>query len=253
MNYYEVKAISATAIKAGAISMMHMHDTIENNRERTAAMKQGTLQHRAVLETATLQTMIVIEYDGRTKAGKELLAAHGDNLIKPAAFAALERVGDRVHLHKIVQDLGLLEGGEAEKEIFWCDDGIDCKAKLDYLAPGHFVEYKTCSNLAGFARSAASMNYHLQLGWYWHAARRHDGKERKAYIIAQESRSPFDVAVFEVSPAYLKSWHETAMDIAKRYVSGERGGAFPELMTFELPAWVPGAEVSFDVEQTIEF
>ena len=136
MNYYEVKAISATAIKAGAISMMHMHDTIENNRERTAAMKQGTLQHRAVLEPATLQTMIVIEYDGRTKAGKELLAAHGDNLIKPAAFAALERVGDRVHLHKIVQDLGLLEGGEAEKEIFWCDDG----RRLHWLSPDETQE-----------------------------------------------------------------------------------------------------------------
>lgn len=253
MNYFDVKAFSASAIKAGAVSMLRMAHYMTSGTEKTAAMKQGTLQHRAVLEPLTLQSMVVADYDGRTNAGKALLAQHGENLIKPAAFAELEAVGDRVHGHPAVREFGLLEGGTAEKEIYWTDDGIDCKAKLDYLAPEHFVEYKTCNNLAGFTRSAAAMFYHLQLGWYGRAAYCHDVKPRKCYIIAQESKAPFDVAVFRVQDIYLKSWHEDCRRIVDKYLSGDRQGAFPEIMTFELPAYAIGTDVNLDPEQMIQF
>ncbi len=253
MNYYEVKAYNATAIKAGAISMLHMKHALDGDNEATAAMKRGTLQHRAVLEPETLRSLVVMEYDGRTKEGKALVAEHGDNLIKPAAFAELSEVHRQVHQHPEVAGRGLLSGGVAEKEIYWRENGRECKAKLDYIAPEHFIEYKTCNNLAGFARSAAAMRYNLQFGWYWRAAYCFDGKYRQCFIIAQESKAPFDVAVFEVPRMHLEAWYNAAIEIVAKYESGDRSGAFPSLMQFELPAWAQGASPEADPEAMIEF
>jgi len=252
-NYFEVLAMNASTIKAGAESMLKMADYIENGMDATAAMQQGTRQHRAVLEPETLQKYHVEECDGRTKAGKELKELHGDNLITPKQFAELAAIQKQVWNHAEVLNLGLLQGGEAEKEIYWSEGGIKCKAKLDYYAPEHFVEYKSCNNLAKFTSSAAQMRYELQLGWYWRAAYCANVKQKKCFVIAQESKRPYDVAVFEVPEIMLNTWFNQALEIVHRYINGDRSGAFPKLMTFELPAWAPGANAEHDAETMLEF
>jgi len=232
VNYFEAPGMSASAIKVGAISMLAMHDYITNGRDKTASMRRGTIQHLAVLEPAKLGMLVESELDGRSTAGKALIAQHGrENIVKIGEKRDALKARSMVLAHREVKRLQLFSDGEAEKEIFWTDNGIAAKCKVDYITDKFFVEYKTTSTLAGFSRSAAQMNYQLQLGWYYR------GCKRKCFVVAQEQKSPWDVAVFEVPRHKLEAWGEKALEIAQRYQSGDRSGAFPELMIFELPDW----------------
>lgn len=249
MSYFEVKAFSASAIKAGAKSMLHMADFLENGKEPSSAMAKGSLLHLALLEHEKLDAMACIGYDGRTKAGKELVEAYGkENIIKPKEKEQLQQAAKMVLSHPEVLRLNLFKGGEAEKEIYWNNEGVDCKCKIDYDQPDCIVEYKSTQNLQRFSVAAASMFYHLQLGWYWHGAGR-----KPVYIVAQESKRPFDVMVCEVSPLLLRTWYDDAWKIVQRYISGERSGAFPLLLNFELPAWAIGADVDHNENEEIQF
>lgn len=255
INYYDVKAINASAIKAGAISMLAMQHEVEIGKEASAAMRKGSLRHMAVLEPCKFGKLIVADFDGRTKEGKATIATYGrEKLIKPAEFEAEKKAAEMVFNHPVVSAMGLMSGGEAEKEIYWKKGIVDCKAKLDYVRPSHIVEFKTTGNLAGFARTAAGMNYQLQLAWYWYAGYELDGVNRKVYIVAQEQAAPFDVAVYEVPQLMLEKWLQDCMNIVERYINGDRSGAYNQLMTFELPSWAEAApEMVIDETGTIQF
>lgn len=250
MDYFEVEAFSASAIKAGAVSMLAMHDYIVNGKDKTSSMRTGSIRHTAVLEPEKFAGIVAIEYDGRTKEGKEIIAKYGkDNIMKPAEKEAAQKAADMVMSHPAVVEHRLFHGGVAEHERYWESDGIQGKCKVDYDHESYFIEYKTCNNLKRFNVAAAGMFYHLQLGWYWHGCGR-----KKCYIVAQEQKAPYDVAVFEVPQLSLAQWYAEAMEIVKRYVSGDRSGAFPELMTFELPAWAMDLQnVELDPESLVEF
>jgi len=238
LDYYEVKAYSASAIKAGAVSMLKMQEFMTAESVSSAAMLRGTMQHMAVLEPEAFNRLHVEDHNGATKAGKELIAIYGkEGIIKPAEHAQLIRAREMVLKHPEVVRLDLFQGGAAEVAHYWNENGIDCKCKVDYETPDYFIEYKTTGNLAGFMRSAAGMKYQLQLGWYWHGCGR-----KRCYVVAQEQKAPFDVAVFEVSAADLNAWYMQALEIALRFESGDRSGAYPALMTFELPGYVVDVE-----------
>lgn len=252
-DYYSVAAINASAIKAGAISMLKMQDEIERGTEATAAMRRGSLQHLAILEPAKFAALHVEDYDGRTKAGKELLERVGkDNIIKPAEHAELVQAQKMVADHPAVKQLALFWNGVAEVARYWQEGGVDCKCKIDYCHDDYIVEYKTTGNLTNFIRSAENMSYYLQLGWYWRGESVVSGKEKRVFVVAQEQKAPFDVAVFEVPQLMLKTWYFDCLEIVKRYASGDRSGAFPEIMQFERPAYVLGADPVFDNNE-VEF
>ena len=249
-EYFAVKAFSASVIKAGAVSMLNMQHYIENGIETTAAMKTGTLRHLAVLEPHKLDEYVVADYDGRTKEGKALMAEHGDKLIKSKHYEEAVCARDAVMSHPAVIDNRLFVDGRAEVPMFWENGEISCKALIDYLHDNYFIEYKTCQTLRRFTINAASMFYHLQLGWYWRACK------RKCFVVAQEQRPPFDVAVFQVSEALMSMWHDECMSIIRRYQNGDRTGAFPELLDFELPPWAQESGEQFlalDSEGDIQF
>jgi len=232
MDYFETRGYSASAIKAGAVSMLAMQDYFENGNETTAAMRKGTLRHTAILEPDKLDGLLICDRSKNTNLYKSLAELHGaENIITSKELKEANMARAQVMKHPEVLRLKLFTGGEVEKELYWQEDGIDCKCKIDYLQDDCFIEYKTCSDLRRFGNSAGQLNYHLQLGWYYR------GCKRRCYIVAQESKSPYDVAVFDTSTLLLRAWSELAMRIVFQYESGDRSGAYPELLAFEMPAW----------------
>lgn len=249
MNYYEKPGYSASAIKAGAVSMLNMQSYIDSGIESTECMRRGTVRHMAILEPERFKKLVVMDFNGRTTAGKALIAEHGrENIIKPAEYEEMKQVVKMVFRHPVVERLGLLLEGKTEVEYFWKEaDNIACKAKLDFVGPGYFVEYKTVgADLGRFTAAAGRMCYHLQLGWY------HRACKLPCYVVAQQQKKPFDVAVFEVPVIQLALWGEQALQIVRRYESGDRSGMFPDLLTFELPQWFMETEIQSDSE-SIEF
>lgn len=257
MNYYEIKAFSASAIKAGAVSMLNMKSFIESGIDATNAMRCGSLRHMALLEYDRFLNLIVNDANRNTNIFKDLAAKHGkENIVKTAEKEEAEAARMAVLDHPVVIDNNLFIGGETEKEYYWQHEGFGCKAKLDWVGKNAIVEYKTCQSLRRFTANAAGMFYQLQLGWYNWAANK-DGK-KKFFIVAQESKRPYDVAVFECNPIMLDVWRDDCLKIVKQYLNCEKAGYFPgayeTLVQFELPAWAIGAgELELDDDEVMQF
>jgi hypothetical protein len=246
-DYFSIPAMSASAIKAGAVSMLNMQEFLENGKEPTAAMATGTLRHMAVLEPDKFQAIPVCDLDKRTKEYKEFVAKYGPDTIKTVEFEEHKKAAIMVFDHPAVKQLHLFDDGAAECDIYWKEGDVACKAKIDWVAENYIIEFKTTTQLGRFAATSAGLFYHLQLGWYWRAASA--TKAKKVYVVAQEQNAPFDVAVFEVPQLMLKQWFDDCMEIVRRYNSGDRSGRFNELMTFELPAWMATREVELTEDQ----
>jgi len=250
-DYYDVPAMSASAIKQGAISMKHMHHYMTSGGTKTTpAMRTGTLLHMAILEPERFEDFIVVDGDRRCKDYKDAVAEFGEGgVILETERVACIRCRDSVMEHEAARKW-IDEPGTCEKSYYWEHGGHACKARLDkFCYNGTAIEYKTTGSLGRFASTAAGMFYHLQLGWYSCAA-----ETDRMVVIAQEASEPFDVAVFTIRPVQLKMWYRKALSIAERYWSGDRSGAYPEPLSFELPSWAEDDSVSLlTIDERIEF
>ena len=235
-EYFAVDAMSASMLKAGAVSMLYMQHRTETPIKPSAAMITGTLRHMAVLEPLEFGRHILYSGD---KKGKEYKAAKekygAEHLLNDKVFQEHEKAAQMVRNNKDVQSLGLFAQGEPEKEVYWEEDGKKCKCKVDWFAPKHIIEFKTTANLEKFDFTAFDMNYHLQLGWYSRGAVSVDGKWRRVYVVVQESKPPYDVRVMKVSKADCVKWFYKGMSIYDRWLSGDRSGAYDGVDNFAVP------------------
>jgi hypothetical protein len=241
-DYFGVPAMSASAIKRGAVSMKAMEAyTQAGGMEQTPAMRLGTLCHMAILEPRQFAFIQPVT-SRRCKAVQELVAA-GMPVYDEAEVETAVRVAEAVAAHPVAASYTRALVA-TESEHYWETEGHACKAKLDGMLRLHqFVEVKTCASLSRFISDAARMYYHLQLGWYGHALRQARSTDAMpdAIVVAVETKAPYDVAVFRARPRQLKMWYAEALDIARRYWSGDRAGAYPDEMELELPSWAEHA------------
>jgi len=193
LDYFDVKAMNASTIKAGAKSMLYMNHIIKTPVVATPAMVTGTQRHMALLEPDKFEDVEVYEGSKRKKEYKALCDDVGaENVVTMAEYRDCIEAAEVARAHPIVRGLDLLNGGDAEKEFYWDEPQGKAKAKIDYLLPDRFVEYKTTASLDSFHRTAENLHYHLGLAWYWRAC------GVPGIFVVQEAKAPFDVAVFEV-------------------------------------------------------
>ena len=249
-NYFDVKAMSASAIKAGAKSMHNMEMYLKYGISETSAMKTGTLFHMALLEPERFSQMVVCDSAKNTNIFKEAAASSLVGAISSKDKLKHEIQVANIMNHPLVREYGLFVGGKSEVEYYWQESGIDCKCKRDWENDDFIVEYKSCQSIRKFLNNAASMFYHLQLGWY-----SRPGKPKKMLVVAQESDLASDVAVYEINPLLIGSWFDDCMKIVTKYQSGDRSGAYPNLLSFEVPVWAEAdqPEEETDPEKTIGF
>lgn len=229
-SYFNVNAMNASTIKQGAKSMLAMNHHVDNPIRPTAAMRMGTLRHMALLEPEKFSCLVTYDGDKRRKEYKDLRDNIGDDCI----ISTKEKIdcmiaSEVVMSHSMVKELGLLDGGVAEVEYYWQEPQGKCKAKLDYVVKDRFfVDYKTTQNIGAFLHQSKNLAYHLQLGWYWRAC------GLPGYFIVQESNAPYDVAVYEAPEFMHPVWWRQCLEIWERYKSGDRSGAYSNVIVFEV-------------------
>lgn len=248
------QAIRATAIKAGKLSMLHMHHVMTTVRPDTPAMRWGRLVHMAVLDPLALARLP--RWEGyATRDGDTSYAKRGAAWNE---FAASVESGDWVGdddldaLRAIIQAAKaplakLPRIVETERQIDWTDDSYGpATARLDaILDGGTILELKTTSTLdtRRFLSSAAGLCYHLQMGWYLHGAvAALTEVPRDVVMLAIESRPPHAWALYDVPLPLLETSYMDAADIASRYRACEAVGVYPgpydsERVEYTLPLW----------------
>jgi len=234
-DYRKIRAINATALKAGRKSMLHMHHALTTGKEPTPAMRWGSLLHGQLLQP---EENNVVLWTGR-RAGKEWeafkAANEGREILIQSEWDKL--MGERAEALNAVQMILThpeagpeLAGCQYEHALTWEEPGIGpCKALIDAWKPGMVADVKCSRDICerAFWSSSWQAGTHLQLAWYMRGLRANGHDVSRAVIIAQESAPPFDVAVFDVDPQLLAHGEKECLRIAREYRMAEERGHFP--------------------------
>jgi exodeoxyribonuclease VIII len=260
-EYSKQRGITASAIKHGRKSMLHMrHYLTAAQKEPSAAMVTGSMVHMAVLEPARYASAVTI-YDGR-RAGKEWEAFQIQNaeseILKPAEKEHIDAIAQSVLANRDAQFF-LTAATERELSVSWDDPAHygRAKARVDAFGGGVLADLKTTSKIEPrqFASQVVQLGVDLQLGWYRKGLMSHNIAVNRVVIIAVEQAAPHDVVVYDVPDNILADGYEKAAEIATRYRCCEACGSFPGVadgvQILELPEWAQG-EAVIDMEGVTE-
>lgn len=259
-EYNALPAISASAIKRGRLSMAHMRHEMLRPRDGadgdTPALRFGRLAHAALFEPVRFAVMIAVWGGARKQGGLWdgfKAANEGKELVTRAELDRLQAMQEAARADLRVRSL-LGQASRFEHAVAWQDDRAGaCKCRADACGDGLLIEYKTAARIESrsWLRSAETLGYPLQLGWYWHGL----GEPGNVWVICQESVPPYCCATYQVPAALLVQAYGEAAEIAALYraceVCGVFPGPYPDILIYERPTWAAdGGEV--DLSTTTE-
>jgi hypothetical protein len=231
-EYRAVKAINATAIKAGARSMLHMAHVMQGHgTEATASMAWGSNLH-----AMTLTPNRVAIFDGGRKAGKAWEDFRDANACKVILTQAeVDRLAPLAAQCRgaINYAKGLGNPCDLENPVRWVDrDGVTaCKALPDVYCfdSATLLDLKTARDISERAFTAASWSsgYHLQMAWYMHGLRSIGKPVERVGLLAVENKPPHDMRVYWMDSRLLAFGLSECFRIVDRYKDSLKAGEFP--------------------------
>lgn len=245
-EYQAIEAVNWSTLRYALKSAKHYQYCLSNPVEETDAMRLGRATHTAVFEPDRLLMKYTI-WEGGRRFGKEWDAFCAANakrtILQPDDYETAIAIRDAVRGHDEARKLLLDRSGTPEYTLTWTDEetGLECKARLDWLAQA-LVDLKTtrCIDARAFGRHAADMLYHCQLAFYVGglAAK---GITVPVYIIAVENKPPHDVAVYELDEDVLWAGEVKVREalelVARCRETNEWPGRYQTIQPLQLPAW----------------
>lgn len=258
-DYHALDRLSASGMKEVLRSPAHYKAWRATPPKPSAAMEFGTLLHAAVLEPATLESLVAVmpedAPDRRTKDGRawhEAFAksSEGRIVIDRDARERLTRVAEAVLRHPTASML-VSEATVREGTLLWTEAAADLqevpmKARLDAVPPdfGYILDVKTAADAGprAFQRAVANFQYDLQAAVYMNAAQVVKGVRPVEYLwLVVETGAPFGVAIYSAHDSVLRTGHAKALQALETYAGAARRNewhGYPlEVQTMVLPAW----------------
>lgn len=241
-DYLDAPGISASAIKHGVTSMLHMHHAITSKLDdSTPATEWGELVHEVIAYGLDR----IAAYPGKTRAGKAYEAfcsEHpGKMVVCENHFAKLERIRDAIASNADVQQM--TQTGEREVSCYWDDPEYGkCKARFDFIGAMYMIDWKTTGDitLRRFEKTAFDMGYHIKVSWYMRAARA-AGRNPTPCIVSIEADEPYDVVPYMIDEAAIEYGDEVCDRIVRKYLdcraSGVYPGVHPGFAVLSIPTW----------------
>ncbi|MBK9263032.1 MAG: PD-(D/E)XK nuclease-like domain-containing protein [Polyangiaceae bacterium] len=218
----------------------------ETKKKDTNALRIGRAVHAFVMDPNAVE---IIAYDGRRQGKKweDFEAEHeGAIILSPDAYERAMAMRDAVHAHPAASKL--LNAGEGEESLFFEVAGVQCKARIDWIAKdGTVVELKTTRAIipGRFAHEYARRLYHAQIALYRMGLEAERYGRPPVVTIALENAPPYDVAVYRVGEDVLEvgkrkvlTWLDT---LARCRESGQwpgvGGHSIDGMLDLQLPDW----------------
>lgn len=172
------------------------------NRKPTKSMNLGKAAHLHALGAGP--QLVVWQYDGRTKAGKEERLAHAADIAAERIVAVTEAERDQVlgmakALREHPEIAAILDACAPEVSGFWQEGDVWCRSRYDLLSDTVAWDYKTAedSSARGFERAMSTYGYHQQTEFYQRGLRAlgHPAAVEPMRFIVQETQDPYLVQV----------------------------------------------------------
>jgi hypothetical protein len=239
-EYRAHPAINFSSLKHILTSPAHYMAALKREDKSTESMQIGTALHAAWLEGKPFDHVVKpADHDGRTKEGKEWVAANkGKLVLSTEDDAKLKRRLDALQSSKLASSL-LAATDEREKPfIVDIEDGQQLKALFDGAGGWGFIDLKTTADNSPKAWGETVMRYHydLQVALYsrvWKIAYMTDKKPTFYWITVSDDDSPV-VAVYNLAPFGLggeDKLDRALMALKKLRANGE------EPISGEMPYW----------------
>lgn len=188
-------------------SMMHAkfaHPRLvaQPEREDSEAMDIGTLAHSITLQGEASIVDVIKAKDWRTKAAQEARDASraaGRVPLLPKQYEAVMRMTG------IAKDAKMFTGGSAEVTLIWEEDGLWCRARLDWLTADrkHIRDYKTTSVTASpdvISRTLFNNGWDTQAAWYLRGLKALTGIDADFIFAVQETQVPNAISKIALGP-----------------------------------------------------
>ena len=251
-EYHNLPSLSASQVKTLLVNP-YLYVS-KYKMKQTDSMNIGSAVHTLTLEPHKfdLEFAVMPKVDGRTAAGKEAKMifereSQGKIILNEEQFEIAQKASQSILSHPVSQ---FLQGGKAEASYFSNINGIDVRVRPDYYREdiGVVFDVKTTTDASpdGFIKAIANYGYYIQNAFYINTLKSLGLKANKFIFIAVETKEPFMVGVYEITPdAVAFGWSEAvrAFDILKNIdkyqepvyidsVSGEH------IQTLTLPSYV---------------
>ncbi|MCD8212867.1 MAG: PD-(D/E)XK nuclease-like domain-containing protein [Campylobacter sp.] len=256
-EYHARAEISKSDLDLLAKSPFHFKFKDEFEREESKALILGSAVHKLVLEPLDFEKEFIVEpqADKRTKAGREaydeFLARLGDKTpLDSQTLQKAKEIAGKVNGAK--QTALFLKDGLAEQSYFGQIEGVKVKCRPDFYNEnlGLVVDLKTTSDAsaAGFAKSVANFNYHIQAAFYSDILRQNGKTVNNFLFIAVETKKPYMVGFYELDNVAIEQGRESYLKLLELYklclkrnewwgYSKFDGQSINAVQTLSLPAW----------------
>lgn len=234
---------SRSAIMAGQESMAHAHAAKNDELERkiTDDMVLGSALHTAFLEPELAATKIAV-WTGAARRGGEWedfkAANAGRSLLTGGQHEKLIGMVRSLRRHPEVRRwLAKIESTEVSAVGLL--DGLMVKGRTDALTADPLIDLKkvVSGNKRTIGRTVYDFGYHIQAAVYTRLFKR-----SRFILMTVEDSPPYDVAPYELSPAFIgRGWDE-----ARKVIDGikecEATGLWPgrcsSIETLDEPEWL---------------
>ena len=232
--------------------------------EEKAIYDIGHLAHSMVLEGGTGKVK-VFEFDSwRTKVSQEARDAARDAGFIPMLqqdFAEVEAMVKRTHVqldaHKEAADA--FQRGKPEVTVIWQEDGVWCKARLDWLHDSHqkIDDYKTVvsANPDAIARKILNEGMDIQEAMYRRGVYVLAGLDPQFRFVCQDKAEPYALSVIGLNPQW--QWHgeqrwRRALALWRECLTSNRWPGYPVRIAYPImPAWIENMELTKETADAV--
>lgn len=227
---------------------MHFRYAMDHPDEPTPALIFGQAAHKYILEPETFfdEFEVIPKVDGRTKAGKEIMAAfrqmnEDKTLITNADMQTIMAMREALLQNKDAAQI-LASATGKEKVFGWTDPetGELCKIKADIIADQNgqviIADYKTTGSCADFAfeRSCRKYGYGFQAGMYTIGVEAVTMERTEFVFIAQEKDPPYASRVYWCDRSFVEAGMRQFHDLLETYHECKESNEWPGYESTEL-------------------
>ena len=246
-EYFKARGISQSFLKAFKRSPAHALWQLKHPKEPSEAMLIGTCLHALILENKRVFVALPESAKGASNAAKMVKSAfylenEGKIILSADDAAKVEAMAESVLNHSGASTiLGL--GGESELSIFWEENGLEMKGKIDRVNPFGVIDVKTTkdASLAEFAKSVYNFGYHVQAAHYLAGAAANGLPCDDFIIIAVENEPPYCTALRKIDHVSIMEGEQERQELIQKYLKCVEKKHWPgysdEIETVSIPKW----------------
>lgn len=210
----------------------------------------GTVVHQLLLdEHARVE---VIHFDSwrtaEAKQCRDVARAAGKTPLLVDDWARAVEIADAIRQQVAGLDVDppILTDGKSEQTLVWEENGVACKARLDWLRDDHAAidDIKTTSRSANpdtWSRTVFSMGYDVQAAFYLRGVKAVTGADPDFRLVVCETAPPYALSVIGMTPGALELANakvDWALATWKRCLGTDVWSGYPKRVAYaEAPSW----------------